>query len=271
MLLVRNEHCTLCPLHETAVTVCINGTGTGKLLVVGQNPGGREDLAGEPFIGRSGSILREMLADAGYKPDDYRLTNAVRCHSPNNRPPTPAEVNTCRIYLKEEIHEQRPEAIIALGDTALRSLLRSSGVRSKRGQSFPLHKSFDYECGVWPTYHPAYVLRSPQAKAVVVSDFRRVKSGRNPEEVPWEWWDGQPLEGTVYLDIETDWDPSVPGSGDVIVQVGAMPEASETVYIARGDASVRSLLRGLQKNPIVTHNGWAFDLPKIEKWLNEPR
>jgi uracil-DNA glycosylase family 4 len=132
-----------CALGDGCVTPRIEGRGTGSVLIVGQNPGGREDIAGEVFVGRSGQLLSEMLADAGWQPEEYRLTNAVRCHTPGDRVPTNAEIDACRPLLKEEIHAFKPKAIIALGAVALRSLTKRGGLNELRGTSIPLHPSFE--------------------------------------------------------------------------------------------------------------------------------
>lgn len=189
--------CTLCPLHQTAITICLDGIGTGDTLIVGAQPGVEEDTRGEVFIGPSGDLLKEMLADAGYKLDDVRLTNAVRCKTPkvnkSQRSPFHEEIDACRAHLKAEIHTRKPKLIIALGDIALQSLCKISGIKGKRGSSFPLHPDFEYECEVWATYHSAYVQRIQPVRSTVVADLRKIRdSGLEREAVDWEWWGGSP-------------------------------------------------------------------------------
>ena len=178
--------CTLCPLHKEALTVCVPGKGAtpAKIMLVGQNPGVKEDCAGEAFIGPSGRLLDEMLADAGFDRDECFITNAVKCRTPQepgtyrDRPPNTEEIDACRTHLTQEIHRVKPDVIIAMGDVALRALTRLSGIGNKRGKSFPLHKSFAYDCEVWPTYHPAYILHSKSpgpVKNSVTVDLRRVR------------------------------------------------------------------------------------------------
>src|SRR5215472_14471949 len=105
---MRNANCRLCPLHETANTVCIDGDGpkNADILVVGQNPGRQEDRQGKPFVGPSGQIIRSQMAKAElgaiFGPT-VRYTNVVRCLTPDNREPTPAEIKACRPYLEAEI------------------------------------------------------------------------------------------------------------------------------------------------------------------------
>ena len=145
--------CQLCPLHEGAlVSNCMRGEGPdgAEILFVGSHPGGYEDTAGRPFIGKSGQYLDAMLTDAHIDRAASFVTNAVRCRPPlvnkKERTPTPDEINICRRYLIEEVARVRPKAIVALGDAALRALCKTSGVKAKRGQSFELHPDFGYAC-----------------------------------------------------------------------------------------------------------------------------
>lgn len=200
--------CTLCELHETACSVNVGGVGRGSILVVGAYLGGEENLAGEAFVGPSGKELRQLLADAGFGPNDYRLTNALRCMVPGRDTQVKTEwIDACRTHLKAEILEHKPEAIIALGDVALKALCKKSGIKEKRGQPIPLHKTFEYECEVWPTYHNAFLFKKPVLRPTVLADFRKVRNRHMPdEEIKWEWWDGKTkLCPPLAYDIET-WD-----------------------------------------------------------------
>lgn len=198
--------CTACILHADALNVCVRSRGTGKILIVGQNPGQEENFANEAFVGKSGQLLDAMLSDAGFNLDDIRRTNVVRCVTPKNRPPLPSEAAACHHFLVEEILEVAPTVIIAMGDVAYKALtgLRSA-LSSVRGQEQALAASYGYECGVWATYHPAYVLRSPMARATVVSDLQRVRDRHmKTEELDWEYWNGDPIiEKAISYDIET--------------------------------------------------------------------
>lgn len=258
--------CAKCSLHTSALTVCVQGRGsmTAPVLVVGQNPGAQEDLAGEAFVGPSGKLLVAMLTDAGYVDGDYRLTNAVRCATERNSTPMPSSVDACRDHLVAEILDVRPQVIIALGDTALRSLCKIAGLKEKRGKSFPLHPSFGYECEVWPTYHPAFVLRLPQARNTVVADMRRVRD-RTKEQTVVDWarfpWTSITEPGPLALDIET-----IDKEGNIVEQPTQIAFAGGRDLVSVCDPALLKSIHGeppIQGNPIVTHNGWAFDLPKL--------
>lgn len=231
-------------------------------MIVGQGPGKREDMAGEAFIGPSGQLLDAMLRDAGYDPTEVYVTNATRCRAPDDRQPYPSEVDACRPYLEDEIRRIDPEVIVAMGDAAMRSLLKLGGVQSKRGQAFGLHNAFGDLAGreVYPTYHPAYVLRYPMARNVVVSDLRRVRDRtKAPAPVPWVWWEGQVIPpGPVGFDIETDYDRKTKRGGDALVQ--AAIATKDCVYVAHERAY--ELIKQLEGRSVFTLNGWDFDNPK---------
>jgi uracil-DNA glycosylase family 4 len=266
-----NPHCTLCPLHEHAITVCIGGRGPeqASILIVGQNPGGQEALAGKPFIGPSGAVLNEILAESGLDLNDIRVTNAVRCETLQERAPTPKEVDACRVYLKEEIHATRPSVIIAMGDVALRALTKLSGITSKRGKEYPLHPAFEYQCSVWPTFHPAHILRYPIYKAVVLADLRRIHT-RDREEPTLSYcsvWDVPSREygPVVAWDIETDYNYATKTGGETPTQIAF---ASNTCI----DVSLEPLALAecmfmkhpyLRRPTYVTHNGWQFDVVRM--------
>lgn len=271
-----------CALGSSCISPDIGGTWGGgpmgsvgrvperTFLIVGQNPGADEDTQGVPFVGKSGRLLRGMLADAGYKPEDWYVTNAVRCHTPRNRPPTPDEVAACRPRLREEIQRVRPTGIIALGDVALRSLCGPRALSSARGGSVPLHNFFGYECPVWPTYHPAYVVRVPQVRTTVVTDLTRARTaGAEHEAIPWRISSGNDLlrgvpheerSGTVAYDIETDYWFT---GGDIVIQA-AVASGEGPVVVVRDGGDVSNTLRRLTRGPrtVVSHNGWAFDDPR---------
>lgn len=228
--------------------------GKGKILLVGEAPGAQEDVSGEPFQGRAGKLLDAMLANAGL--DDVTITNAVRCRPPKNRKPLPGEINACKPWLLEDITAIGPDAIVALGDTALRSLTGRSGIGKYRGQRLALHKSFGLDIPVYCSYHPAYVLRVPTAQATVEADFRGVaQRDREESVVVWKWAEQPPEGDVVALDIETDWDSATKTGGDNVTQIAYASEGG--THVARTLAGVASLPPG----GYVTHNGWAFDLP----------
>jgi len=197
-----------------------------------------------------------MLRNAEFPP--VTITNAVRCRPPKNRKPVPGEINACRPYLAEEISALQPEAIVALGDTALRSLTGHSGVTKYRGKELALHKSFGALVPVFCTYHPAYVARVPTHQATVEADLRRIRDRGKPEVVVvWNWAEQPPQGEVVALDIETDWNPETRSGGSNVTQIAYATESG--VHVARTLSGVEAL----QGRTLVTHNGWAFDLPQL--------
>jgi uracil-DNA glycosylase family 4 len=252
--------CNLCPLHLTAQTVCVPGRGNGKIMLVVDAPDARSDFAGETLAGPVGQYLTGMLRDAGFNSDDVYLTNTVKCAPPGSRGSLPAEINTCRIHLISEVLERKPEVIIAAGNVALNSLCKLSGIKVKRGQGFPLHKSFDYDCEVWPTYSPSYVMFVPQSRATVVSDLRRIRDRtKPPDKIDWKWWDGSDTSPVVGFDIETDYDRKTKSGGDNMTQCALA--GRDVVWVAK-DAASHDLARSLQGKMVFTLNGWNFDNPK---------
>lgn len=263
-----------CGLGEGCLTPVMPGYGKPSgVMIVGQGPGGHEDLEGRPFIGKAGKLLRTMLSDAGIAPEDCFYTNATRCRTPRDRKPTPQEVAACRENLYAEIRSTQPSVILALGDSALLALCKKSGVTGKRGNPIPLHADAQYVCDVWPTYHPAYVLRVPTTRDTVVGDFRKCRDRGKPEDaVSWQWVGGGDNRGiilragwprynpygdpeVVAWDIETDYDKAVKGSGKTITQMAATGNGPVSVF--RENLPVGFDGGGT----FVTHNGWSFDVP----------
>jgi len=251
--------CSLCPLHLTAASVCIPGRGPSpaSVLVVGSNPIGSDDTLGACFTGKHGRLLDELLTQSGFDPSNVRITNAVRCQTADKLKPMPESVNACRPYLRDEIHAVQPKIIIALGDTALQSLCKTSGVSVKRGTRMLLHDDFGFQCEVWPTYDPGHVLRLPNARAVVLADLRRARDSAIPEDdVRWEWWDpSKPIPGRfIAYDIETDY------KGDNRVTQAAVSDGHSALVCA--EEFLEEFQRSLQGRALVGHNSWAFDDPR---------
>jgi uracil-DNA glycosylase family 4 len=229
------------------------------VLIVGQNCGAEEDLAGEPFVGPSGKLLKSMLADAGFQTDDYRLSNAVRCRTPKNRPPEHKEILACRPHLIEEVQSCKPSAIIALGDVALTALTGLSGISSKRGQPLPLLGAFGYTCEVYAAWHPAYVMRVPMSRATVVSDLRRVRDrGLEQEEIAWTH-DAIACDRRVAYDIETyDEEGNITEEMTSIAVCGG----SDLALVSRDRKHAKQIVREIarySKGVTISHFGWDFD------------
>lgn len=159
--------CELCPLCESRVTPVFS-RGTGRLMIVGEAPGFEENLRGRPFVGPAGELLDKMLAGMGLGAADVYITNAVKCHPPDNRTPTDDELLACNGYLAAEIEYVAPKLILALGRVAMRALGMPFPERW-RGRWTTVH-----EIPAIATYHPAYVLRNESAKETVAKDLRQV-------------------------------------------------------------------------------------------------
>ena len=174
--------CTQCALAEGRTQVVFGvGDDHADLMFVGEGPGREEDLAGEPFVGRSGKLLdRLMIEEMGVDRTECYIANVVKCRPPNNRNPAPAEIAACRPYLEAQIALIAPKVIITLGNFATQLLLDTGeGIRRLRGSAYP------YEAArLVPTYHPAYVLRAGgEAMAEMRADFVRAK--KLVAEGPW--------------------------------------------------------------------------------------
>ena len=166
--------CTLCPLAEGRTQVVFGvGNPTADLLFVGEGPGREEDLAGEPFVGRSGKLLDRLMAEEiGVTRADCYIANVVKCRPPNNRNPAPLEIEACRPYLEEQIAIIKPAVVVTLGNFATQLLLGTTeGIRKLRGSVYVYGNGH-----LVPTYHPAYVLRAGgQAMAEMRADLVRAK------------------------------------------------------------------------------------------------
>ncbi|AOF81341.1 uracil-DNA glycosylase, 4 family protein [Methyloversatilis sp. RAC08] len=161
--------CRACPLHERR-TMAVPGVGdrAADWLFVGEGPGAEEDLRGEPFVGQAGKLLDAMLAAIGLaRGRNVYIANAVKCRPPGNRTPEAAEMATCQPYLERQIALIQPRIIVALGRPAAQTLLGGEvKINAARGRLFD-------RAGipVVVTYHPAYLLRSPQDKAKAWEDL----------------------------------------------------------------------------------------------------
>ena len=160
--------CTRCELSKTRNnTVFGVGDPSADWLIIGEAPGAEEDRRGEPFVGRAGKLLDEMLRAIGQSRDSVFIANILKCRPPHNRDPKPAESAACREYLERQIELVQPRIILAVGRIAAQNLLGSDEpVGRMRGRA--------HELGGIPlvvTYHPAYLLRSPSQKQKSWSDL----------------------------------------------------------------------------------------------------
>jgi len=160
--------CTRCQLHQSRTqTVFGVGSPDADWMIIGEAPGAEEDRRGEPFVGRAGKLLDEMLRAVGQNRDTVFIANILKCRPPNNRDPEPEESAECRGYLERQIELLQPKMILAVGRIAAQLLLDTdTPVGKLRGS---VHNLGDTPLVV--TYHPAYLLRSPSQKRKAWDDL----------------------------------------------------------------------------------------------------
>jgi DNA polymerase len=146
------------------------GNPSAELMFVGEAPGRDEDLQGEPFVGRAGQLLTDIIKAMKLTRDDVYIANVIKCRPPENRNPEPEELDACRPYIRRQVELIQPKVIVTLGRFALQSLLEKAySISSVRG------KWLEYNgTKVMPTFHPAYLLRTPSAKKEVWQDMKQV-------------------------------------------------------------------------------------------------
>jgi len=164
--------CARCGLHAgRQQAVFARGTGSVGLCFVGEGPGADEDEQGFPFVGAAGQLLDRMIVAMGLSREEVYVCNIVKCRPPKNRKPEPEEIAACSPYLEEQLALVAPEVIVALGATAVQGLLGTSeGIMRLRGK----WKLYRGRIPVMPTFHPAYLLRTPEAKREVWEDLQAV-------------------------------------------------------------------------------------------------
>jgi DNA polymerase len=160
-----------CALRDTATQLVFgDGAEDARIVIVGEAPGAEEDRAGRPFVGPAGQLLDRMLGSIGLDRSQVRIVNTVPWRPPGNRTPTEGEVALCLPFLRRQIALVRPSALLALGAVATKALLgeaeRNLGIRRLRGRwQEVVIPGLDAPLPCLPSYHPAYLLRMPSAKA----------------------------------------------------------------------------------------------------------
>ena len=177
------EGCTKCPLHETRTNVVFGvGDPNADLMFIGEAPGADEDRQGEPFVGRAGQLLTQIIESGmKLKRSEVYIANILKCRPPGNRNPESNEIETCSPYLVRQIELIQPKVIVALGSFSAQMLLGTKiGITKLRGEFHPCnvpglsvlpHKKPPV---IMPTFHPAYLLRNPNAKREVWEDIQTV-------------------------------------------------------------------------------------------------
>jgi uracil-DNA glycosylase len=173
LLAIRRDlgECTRCKLAGGRTHLVFGvGNPRAELLFVGEGPGADEDQQGEPFVGKAGQLLTKMIEAMGFRREDVYIANVVKCRPPGNRNPEPDEIAACEPFLRAQIAALSPRVIVALGKFAAQTLLRDPTPITK------LRGRWSSYGGVklMPTFHPAYLLRSPEEKKRAWEDLQLV-------------------------------------------------------------------------------------------------
>jgi len=181
--LIREDlgDCTRCKLHKQGRKQIVFGVGNPQadLMFVGEGPGADEDQQGEPFVGRAGQLLNNMIKAMGLRREDVYIANVVKCRPPGNRTPERDECETCSPFLMRQIEVIKPKAVVALGAVAAKNLLAINAPMSElRGRWYDFKPAGSDP--TWPgtrlavTYHPAFLLRDPRQKGEAWKDLQMV-------------------------------------------------------------------------------------------------
>jgi len=148
------------------------GNPDADLMFVGEAPGADEDIQGIPFVGRAGQLLTKMIQAIQLERDQVYIANVIKCRPPDNRNPEPDEIDTCQPFLFRQIEAVRPKVIVALGSFAAKTLLKTQDSISRlRG------RVYDFQgAKLIPTFHPSYLLRSPQFKREAWEDLKKARA-----------------------------------------------------------------------------------------------
>ena len=184
--LIREDlgDCTRCKLHQQGRKQIVFGVGNprAELMFVGEGPGADEDAQGEPFVGRAGQLLNNMIKAMGLRREDVYIANVVKCRPPGNRTPEREECETCSPFLMRQIAVIKPKVIVALGAVAAKNLLAINAPMSElRGRFYDFMPSGARSgdpnwqgAKLAVTYHPAFLLRDPRQKGEAWKDLQMV-------------------------------------------------------------------------------------------------
>jgi uracil-DNA glycosylase len=166
------SQCTRCSELASTRTQTVFGVGTTdpEICFVGEAPGADEDAQGEPFVGAAGQLLNRIIAACGMKREEVYICNILKCRPPGNRLPLPNEAACCREYLERQLELVHPRFICALGACAAQNLLNTTLSIGKLRGRFHDYRGIPVLC----TYHPAYLLRSPDKKREVWEDMKKL-------------------------------------------------------------------------------------------------
>ncbi len=166
------ENCKKCTLYQSRNKLVFGvGSETADIMFVGEAPGYYEDIQGEPFVGAAGQLLDKLLRSIGLTRQDVYIGNVLKCRPPDNRDPLPEEIEACVPFLYKQIEIIKPKIVCTLGNYATRVILgKTVNISAIRGK-----KTLGRGYYVFPTYHPAAVLRNPNMIATLERDFQEIK------------------------------------------------------------------------------------------------
>jgi len=170
---VRKElgDCRRCKLYRTRRTIVFGeGNEKARLMLIGEGPGYDEDVQGRPFVGKAGQLLTKIIQSIHLEREEVYIANIIKCRPPQNRNPEPDEIESCYPFLLKQIQTIQPKVICALGTFAAQTLLNTNAkITALRG------RVFDFTgIKVFPTYHPAFLLRNPERKREVWEDVKQI-------------------------------------------------------------------------------------------------
>jgi DNA polymerase len=170
-LAAEAHNCPKCRLAGTRKNVVFGvGDPNADLMFIGEAPGRDEDERGEPFVGRAGQLLTDIIKAMKLSREQVYIANVIKCRPPENRNPEPDELDACRPYIRRQVELIKPKVIVTLGRFGLQSLTEKGyGISAVRGQWLEYNG-----IKLMPTYHPAYLLRNPAAKKDVWADMKKV-------------------------------------------------------------------------------------------------
>lgn len=166
-------HCRACTLADTRTNVVFGvGAEDAEVLFIGEAPGANEDAQGEPFVGRAGKLLDDMLAMIGLRRQQIYITNSVKCRPPQNRDPLNTEKDACSGYLRRQLELMQPKILVCLGRISAAEIIKPDfRITQEHGRFFEKN-------GIWMTalYHPAALLRDPGKKPETFQDLKRLQA-----------------------------------------------------------------------------------------------
>lgn len=216
------RQCTDCELGRTRTNaVPGEGSHTAELMIIGEGPGSQEDLSGQPFVGRAGQFLDELLGHIGMTRGDVFIANMVKCRPPGNRDPRPAEVLACDKYLERQIELLDPMLIITLGRVSLARFFPGESMTRARGKVRNKDGRF-----IYPVMHPAAALYRQEVRPGIIADFKAIPgvldSIRNPGAGP------MPAAAVPAPKDEPPAEPQLSLDGSHNIGAGPIPETTVT-------------------------------------------